>query len=218
MEHRNMKKQLQAQRGSTPYHFSSKKSDTGFTLIELIVVMAIFTFLTTVILANNARFGGVILLENLAYDIGLSIRKAQVYGIAVRGFGGSDFDLGYGIHFDSATPTTYVLFGDVYPTGAGNGLYESDQGELVESITMQGGFRVANVCATAGGGAEESCGLGTLDIFFRRPEPDAYISANGVSGVVDQAALQQQGRILLESPRGDQISVVIEATGQIAVQ
>src|SRR3989344_3825107 len=80
----------------------------GFTLIELLVVTAILGIVSTLVLANNTRFGGAVLLENLAYEIGLSVRKAQVYGIAVRRFGETDFSAGYGIHFNSAMPTTYV--------------------------------------------------------------------------------------------------------------
>ena len=48
------------------------------------VVTAIFVILSAVVLANNSRFGNVIVLQNLAHDISLSVREAQVYGIAVR--------------------------------------------------------------------------------------------------------------------------------------
>ena len=50
--------------------------DRGFTLIELIVVTGIIVVVSTLVLSSNARFGGAILLENLAYDVGLSVRKA----------------------------------------------------------------------------------------------------------------------------------------------
>ena len=189
---------------------------SGFTLIELLVVTAIVVIVSTLILANNARFGGAVILENLAYDVGLSVRKAQVYGIAVRRFGTSDFSSGYGIHFDSATPSTYVLFADVFPSGTGDGVYEPEASELVESLTMLQNFRIFELCATLGG--VESCNVETIDILFKRPEPDAFISVNGVSGIVNPAALYERARVILESPRGDLISVIVEATGQIAVQ
>ena len=190
----------------------------GFTLIELIVVMAIVVVVSTLILANNARFGGAILLESLAYDVGLSIQKAQVYGEGVRRFGTDTYSAGYGIRFNRATPISYVLFADVYPSPDGNGLYEAEQAELVESLTMLQGFRVVDLCGVGAGGTEEICDYSTLDVIFKRPEPDAYISVNGISGIVSPSALQERGRIILESPRGDRISVVVEATGQIAVQ
>src|SRR3989344_4615422 len=51
--------------------------ERGFTLVELMVVTGILVVITSLILANNTRFGGAVLLENLAYDIALSMRKAQ---------------------------------------------------------------------------------------------------------------------------------------------
>ncbi|MBI4079924.1 prepilin-type N-terminal cleavage/methylation domain-containing protein [Candidatus Kaiserbacteria bacterium] len=191
----------------------------GFTLIELLVVTAILTLITGLILVNNNRFGGAVLLENLAYDVALSIRQAQVYGIAVRRYGVSNFNIGYGMHFETDSPTTYVLFADAIEA---NGLYDgcpdSISCELVESSDILRGYRIADLCATASGAGGEVCGLEKLDILFRRPEPDAHISANGVSGVANPGALQERGRIVLESPRGDSKSVVVEVAGQIATQ
>ena len=195
-----------------------KRPNSGFTLIELLVVTGIIIVVSTLMLANNARFGGAILLENLAYDVGLSVRKAQLYGIAVKRFGSGDFEAGYGIYFDLALPNTYVLFADAYPAGAGDGIYEANQSELVESFTMLQGFHVVDLCAT-GSGLPENCeNINTIDILFKRPNPDAFISANGVSGITNPDALHERTRIILESPRGDQVSIIVEATGQIAVQ
>lgn len=195
-----------------------RTTERGFTLIELIVVTAILGLISALVFANNNRFGGVVLLENLAYDVGLSVRKAQVYGIAVRRFGVEEFGSGYGVRFDLADPNTYVLFADVYPSGNENGLYDPAQGELVESNTVQGGFRIADLCSVPLGASAETCGRSVLDILFKRPESDAYISINGISGLITPSALQEQGRIIFESPRGDRTSVIIEATGQISVE
>ena len=197
---------------------SSRRKERGFTLAELIVVTGILVLITGVMLANNARFGGAILLENLAYDVALSVRKAQVYGIAVRRFGESEFSAGYGVHFSINSPTVYVLFADTFPSATGDGIYQSNQNELVESVTMQRGFHIADICVTAPGSTTETCGLNRLDLMFQRPEPDAFLSANGISGVANPAALYERGRVILESPRGDQASVIVESTGQISVQ
>ena len=201
-------------RGTKP----CRRKERGFTLAELIVVTGILVLITGVMLANNARFGGAILLENLAYDVALSVRKAQVYGIAVRRFGQNEFGAGYGMHFSINSPTVYVLFADTYPSATGDGIYQSNQNELVESVTMQRGFHTADICVTAPGSNTETCGISRLDLMFQRPEPDAFISANGISGVANPASLYERGRLILESPRGDRSSVIVESTGQISFQ
>ena len=154
------------------------------------------------------RFGGAITLRNLAYDIALSIREAQIYGISVRRFGTSDFTSGYGMHFRTSSPTSYILFADAITA---NGLYDGS-GELVESIAIGRGFEITDICVVVGIESTETCGVSKLDILFERPEPDAQIRFD------DGVSLNQRARIVLESPRGDTANVLVEATGQISVQ
>jgi len=188
----------------------------GFTLIELLVVCAIIIVVTGLILIDNNKFGGEVILENLAYDVALSVRQAQVYGIAVNRFGSNTFTAGYGIHFASASPSTYVLFADL----KGNGMYDPSYSpsELVQTINLTQGYAITNLCATPASSNTETCGLSSLDILFKRPEPDAYISQNGISAITSPAALQQEARILLISPKGQIVPVEVDATGQISVQ
>ena len=199
---------------------SGRSLRKGFTLIELLVVTAILIIITGIVLANNRRFGGVILLENLGYDIALSIREAQVYGISVRQFGSGNFDVGYGMHFLISSPATYVLFADAITK---NGLYDGCPSEvsceLVESTDIQRGYFIAGLCVPAGADADSCTRVSRADIVFKRPEPDACISKDGISAVTGNyicTGAQESVRIIVESPRGDRMSVVVEATGQIS--
>ena len=187
-------------------HRFHKSHWRGFTLIELVVVTGIMVLISSLILTSSSKFGGVVTLRNLAYDIALSIRQAQTYGIAVRRFSNSNFKAGYGVHFDLSNSTSFVLFADAVST---NGLY--DQGELVQSETIGRGFNIVDLCATTNLSDTEGCGLSSLDILFKRPEPDAQIRING------GAQVNAKGRIVVSSPRGDRLSIVVEAPGQIAV-
>ncbi len=181
----------------------------GFTLIEMLVVIGVMAVISALILANNNRFGGVVLLQNLAYDIALSIRQAQVYGIAVARFNES-FDAGYGMHFQIDTnpsaQSAYVLFADVND----NGVYDPP-GELVQSTFIAGGYRIAQLCVTPAS-ASDRCDITSLDILFVRPEPDAYIRSPQVSG------LNEAGSITVISPREDTKTIRIYANGQISVE
>lgn len=180
----------------------------GFTLVELLVVMGILVIVSTLMLSNNSRFGGVVFLENLAYDVALSLRKAQVYGIAVRRFGSDEFNVAYGIRFSMSDASTYVLFADAN----NNGVFNLDESESLETSEMQQGYHLKDICVTPLSGTED-CSIDTLDITFKRPEPDAYIRADD-----DELSLYEKAEIILESPRLDEISVVVEVTGQIAVE
>lgn len=182
----------------------------GFTLIEMIVVLGIFSVLTSIVLASHSQFGGVITLENLAYDTALSVRQAQLYGIAVKSYGANNFNVGYGLHFDRTSPSTYLMFAD---TLSGNGIY--DVGEIVSPpspYTLNGGFAITDLCVIPALGSTYTCGLNTLDILFKRPEPDAYIRANGA------ATLNDSAKIVLTSPQGRSAQIQVAVTGQISVQ
>ncbi len=166
-------------------------------------------------MADNNRFGGVIQLENLTFDIALSIRQAQVYGISVQRFGADDFSLAYGMHFDVSDPQHYELFADVL----GTGIFDPNPA-LGENIppspyTIRSGFVISGLCVPEGSDAATCLGTNAasqLDIVFKRPEADAYIRKNG------ESSLHESARIVLSSPRGDSMSILVESNGQISVR
>ncbi|MCR4280785.1 MAG: type II secretion system GspH family protein [Candidatus Kaiserbacteria bacterium] len=199
----------------------------GFTLIELVAVMAIIIIVTSVTLANNSRFGGAVLLQNLAYDMALSIRQAQVYGIAVRGYSANQFSAGYGMHFstsESGGNLQYELFADK----DGDGLFTSSTDPVIDENVSPSpyhigrGYYISGLSALDPDASSETS-VGTIDIIFKRPEPTACISANGITaidskGLCTLSSLKERARITVTSPRGDNMSIVVEATGQISVQ
>lgn len=199
----------------TRMHTHAKRSTRGFTLIEMMVVTGVIVLVSTVVFANNTRFGGQVLLRNLAYDIALSIRQAQVYGISVERFDPTGtFAPAYGIRFAASSPGAFVTYADVLSPQ--NGLYDCPNPgtvncELVTATSVLSGYKIKSLCATPSSGAEV-CNLSTIDVTFQRPEPDAYIRAPELPGI------NQSARIIISSPRGDERSIVIELNGQIAVQ
>ncbi|MCE9541612.1 prepilin-type N-terminal cleavage/methylation domain-containing protein [Candidatus Kaiserbacteria bacterium] len=192
---------------------------SGFTLIELMVVTGIMIVISGLMFANNNSFGGTVQLENLAYDMALTVRQAQVYGISVQRFSTNTFASAYGVHFSySVNPTAhdaFYLFADVV---AQNNRYDcADPAnatpttcELVAAETLFSGYRVADLCIPKT--QVRPCGHSTLDITFHRPNPDAYITADS------QDVPYESARIYVTSPRGQTKSVIVETNGQISVQ
>ena len=178
-------------------------------MIELVVVTGIMVLMSSILLGNYNRFGGAITLRNVVYDVALTMREAQTYGISVRKFGegAGSFGAGYGVHLEKTSPSNYVMFADAVNS---NGLY--DAGESVNLYSMTGGYQIIDLRATPTGGGAEVSDLDELDILFKRPDPDAYIRTND-----DTNNLHQRACIIIRSPRGDVLSIEVELTGQISV-
>jgi len=189
-------------------------------------VCAIVVVLSTLILVDNNKFGGVVTLENLAYDVALTVRQTQVYGIAVTGFsqgGTNTFSNGYGMHFSTLAPSQYLLFADIAGTGVCQGSCLSN--DIVETNTLQQNYDIVSLCVIPQVGNQTCSAATEVDILYKRPEPQAFISA-GFGGASPIPCITSPGysqcyyeaQIQLRSPKGDTRTVLVDATGQISVE
>ncbi len=225
----------------------SKKSRSGFTLIELVVVTGIFVIVTGIILANYSRFSSSIVLENVAYDIALSIRQSQTYGMIVREFGtGTGIFPAYGTYFYSGGngASEFYIFADT--EGADNKIYDNGPGcilgvtnECFDKLTLQNTYKIYTVCGNLKEdnislpndpartvddlaneiGVGKNCGdYDSVNITFTRPNPDALIKAHRVGKDADDFEILNDVEIIVASPRGDIRSVVVWNTGQISIE
>lgn len=178
----------------------------GFTLIELMVSIAIMAFIVGVALINHGKFNNTIALTNLSYEMALSIREAQVYGVSVRSFG-SVTPTQYGVWF-YGNPTQYILFADT------NGNNVFDSGEAVETAQITQGNYISNFCAEKSGVSTCYGTLSGLSVLFKRPNPDAVVV--GVSG--GSPSLYESAKIEVSSKDGSKRCVSVLPTGQVSVQ
>lgn len=189
---------------------------SGFTLIELLVSIAIFIIITSVAVLSNSQFNSSILLTDLGYQIALSVRQAQVYGITVKAPSAcltgtcpsSGFSSGYGVDFNINTPTGYILFEDGKNGTAPDHVYQS--GESLNTYAIGKGYSIKELCVVPGGAPAYS--VNTLDVSFIRPEPEALVSGGG--SVIRGA----EADIYIQDPsKTTQREIKIESTGQISV-
>lgn len=193
----------------------------GITLIELLVVLAIIIAITTVVLTSQGSFNKTLLLANTAYDIALTLRSTESFGIDTLA-SGATANAGRGTHFQKGTPGSFRLFADIYPLAScgtpdckpGDHVYENGQDTLVQNYTLGNSMTISNFCArdTSGGWScanTNGNNLSSLDIVFARPNPDAFIRVNGnpdtpyTSACLTVTSLQGGARYVSVAPSGE---------------
>ena len=152
-------------------------TNKGFTLIEMITVLAIFTIMTSIVIFNHNKFTSETILTNMAYEVALSVREAQIYGVSVRnpaGVSGSDFNKEFGIHFPyvAGGSADYYLFADAGTPGdnkfTGTGCAVGT-GECVTPYTLQRGVKIVDVQLKPSNGAVcEGASDNDLSVLFKR--------------------------------------------------
>lgn len=175
--------------------FKNKKdSQEGFTLVELLVTLSVFTVISALTLANYPKFNNQTAITGLAQQIAISIREAQVYGVAVKNASSTSSIVSpnvypaYGIFFATTSAatnygnsTSYSVFFDRV-TSAGSAPYFrpigdnffTDSGELVETVKIQNGSKIVGICGVPTTGS--TCNpVDSAFVVFRRPNPDAII-------------------------------------------
>ncbi|MDO8566864.1 MAG: prepilin-type N-terminal cleavage/methylation domain-containing protein [bacterium] len=201
---------------------TGSKTVRGFTLIELLVVLAIIMIISVVVITSQSSFNKTLILANTAYDIALTVRSAQSFGISSRNIIGA-MNTGYGVHFQRGD--SFIFFADTNPPALlnchglpssgdedapdakpGNCAYDEDAGEFVNTYTLGNGMTISNFCV------DDSCDadVTSLDIVFVRPNPDAFISVGG-SFFTDYA----KTCIIVTSPQGGEKYISVSKSGHI---
>lgn len=175
----------------------------GVTLIEMLVVIAIFGIIASILLFNYGDFNNNISVRTLSQEMGLAVRKAQTYATSVRkdtAAGLQDGPTVYGIAFSVRPPATdgtasagphnkqFVLFRDsaIEGTLLTNGSYDisaegcgSETSECKEVFSITSNDSIEKICysdtqtTTAERCFDKDTAYSQVTILFRRPSPDA---------------------------------------------
>ncbi len=190
---------------------SKRNFKSGFTLVELLVTISIFVILTGVVLFNQSKFNGTILLTNLAYDTALTIRQAQNYGINVKEFNDSN-QYAYGVHFATSSTKSFILFADIGPNQTGIFTGDTDTCLASDGCVNRYSIKRGNYIDGLYISDDLDNKKESLDIIFRRPNPEAKILVNGSSPEQNKAI------IVLGNPDGSTRRVIVQANGLIEIK
>src|SRR3989344_3020210 len=129
-----------------------KNKRAGFTIIELITVITIFSILASVALSNFGGFTDAINLSNLAQQGAIYVKKAQTSGSLGKVIGGYNFQPSafnpgaipiYGVRFQTLNiPHEFCYFADL----DGSGGTDVPCTEKVEQVTISAGYQISNRC------------------------------------------------------------------------
>jgi prepilin-type N-terminal cleavage/methylation domain-containing protein len=141
----------------------------GFTLIELMVSIAIMGILTAILATGYAHQSAARIIERNAIEFALQVREAQVYALGDKQFQGGGYP-GYGVFVNPIT-NSYLLFADVDKSNSYNGSTTECTGECISITQLTGGNHLAVSC---GGGR-----CGGLNIVFPAHQLTPIINAIG---------------------------------------
>jgi len=198
----------------------------GFTLVELVVSIAIFVMMTALVVAKYGAFNQSTLLTDTAYDVALALHTAESYGLSVKNnfaASGGNFTAPYGIDFDvdpaghscgltMSNSTNLILFADFDPIGAPDGLCSSGD-SAITTYTLTRGAYVSALCV----GTVGSCTpVNKLDINFIRPDPEANICYHD-QGADTTSCNYSHAEITIKASDGSTRMIAVEHNGQISV-
>lgn len=200
---------------------------SGFTAIELTVVISIFAILSAIVLFNSNLFNSKIAFENLTSDIAINILQAQKEAVSGKfnslNFGKSSPS--YGIHFDTSSgkDKMFTYFADL-PLFAQKGVYEPGSGcgfvptECLKEIKIETGDHISLLCVNQKSGGYTTCvnPVSDLDIVFTRPFPKPNISSTTLPPLPNNI---YDAEITITSAKsGESRTIVVWPTGQISVE
>ncbi|HMO78907.1 MAG TPA: type II secretion system protein [Candidatus Paceibacterota bacterium] len=143
---------------------SSPKEQKGFTMLEMLFVIGIFGILTAITIFNYGNFNKNVIMTNLAYEVALEIRQAQVYSLGTRRAGSatptsgrSEFTVKYGVYFNtsqSGGDKSFVSFVDKWPQSNSTGVLGIPEPD-------GNGFCDADDALTAGECSISTCAVGS---------------------------------------------------------
>lgn len=221
------------------------KKNKGFTLVELIVVIAIMLMMSAIILFNYAGFNSSVSLDNLSQDIALSIRKAQMSAVSVKSIIDANttntiFPSGFGVHFETGannngTPEggnkSFIFFADIDNVNPAEKRYDqisptcdpsnlSSSNECMDIMNIKSSDEISEICIKKSG-EDLFCPPFNqnpkLDIIFTRPNLDAKFCFTSSPNSSCESNVSFATIRIQSSRINKSKEITVQSTGQISV-
>lgn len=194
-----------------PMKLKNNLSLTGFTMVEIVVILAIITILSAVVLFNFTGFNEGAVLNRSVRELSLAIRRAQNMSLSV-----TQIIVGMppvprippaiGIQF-TKNQSIYTLFADLEPR---DNKY-SDAGEKIGADEIfQRNIKISDLTD------DKNTSYNRINILFTAPEATIIFSdTNGINLTSSVSAVN----IKLQTPSGQLTkTITVRTSGQISVK
>lgn len=189
------------------FEICHSRANAGMTFLELIIILAIFSVLSSMVLFNYGNFQAKVDVTNLASDIALKVveaQKAATSGKRVSGVG-SGWKPAYGVYFQLSQNKKFIYFADLDSDKRFDGT--DCTGECLGAIAIIKNNFISDLTAVGARGS-----LNDLAVSFERPDSSArFFSGNQELNNV------QYVQIKVESPKGAASFIKLYPSGRIEV-
>ncbi len=206
----------------------------AFTVVELLIAVSIFVFMTALLVARYGNFNQNVLLTNTAYDVALEIRTAQTYGLSIRSVtdvgdpsapapisNEAVFQNAYGVHLVKDS-SELILFSTPSYGDDANTIYDGPDtyGDTDIAVsTLRRGSKISDICVGSGPSDCSYTSVDEMDITFKRPSPSAIICVKPDSPT-DMSCNDGYVYVEIQVESSDNTvrTVVVRENGQISVK
>lgn len=147
----------------------------GFTLIEMLVVLAIIVIITGVVIFNIGGERQNSALLRSAQKLSLDLRRAQSFALSSKVFKTSGVPCGWGAHFNGVGSDSYIIFADlaVNQNCSDRDFIRAANGsEDFETVNLESGITVSGLSS------------GLSDVVFTPPDPIVTFTPSQTSASV----------------------------------
>ncbi len=137
------------------------KSNEGFSIIEILAVMAIIVTISGIAIVNWRSGEKQYALQRAASKLSQDIRRAEELAMSTKQFQGQVPEGGYGVFFKVSEKDHYILFADLN----NNNHYDPGLDGLVEDIPLEKEIQISQLSPSS-----------PLHITFTPPEPTVTIT------------------------------------------
>lgn len=180
-------------------------------MVEVVVVLAIMTTISSIVLVNFSGLSDGSSISRAARELGLEIRKAQNMSLAVSLPPSlASIPPAVGVEVSTLKPTSYFIFADYRQ----DNIFTSDDTKIGSDETLPGRVVVNSLKDSN----NPSNSYTILDIVFASPEAVMHVSAccdAFGSRVIDP---REPITISLTTPSGAKRSLIVRSSGQISIK